>query len=64
MKALDESVRKMFSDPVLSECFGDRAMYSIPQSDVSSLADVFAALEKGTWLFVLYTNGFETKCSV
>ena len=47
MKALDTRVKQIFSKPVLTECFGDRALYSVPQSDVSSLGQIFAALENG-----------------
>ena len=47
MRALDVRVKQMFSKPVLTECFGDRALYAIPQSDVTSLGRVFAALEMG-----------------
>lgn len=50
-------VYELFPDAKVEESFGDRIVCSIPQSNVSSLAQSFECLEKGeifSWLIVKF----------
>ena len=47
MMSLEQYVLEMFPDAVLLERFDERAQYKVPKSNVKSLAETFAALEKG-----------------
>lgn len=43
-------VHELFPDSVVEDSFGDRIVSSIPQHNVSSLAQCFESLEKGRFL--------------
>ena len=40
-------IKQLFPRAVESETFGDRSVFAVPRDDVTSLAHVFATLEKG-----------------
>ncbi|XP_014679162.1 PREDICTED: ATP-binding cassette sub-family A member 5-like, partial [Priapulus caudatus] len=47
MEQLNRYVMSLFIAAARTECFGERATYHIPQSDIGSLATVFRSLEEG-----------------
>ena len=47
MSALQDLILDLFPGAELNESFEERAMYKIPQGNVTSLSQVFAALEEG-----------------
>ena len=40
-------IKQLFPRAVESETFGDRSVFAVPRDDVTSLAHVFATLERG-----------------
>lgn len=46
-KQCQDFVHELFPDSVVEDSFGDRIVSSIPQDNVSSLAQCFESLEKG-----------------
>ena len=58
MAALHTFVKGHFLNVDISECFGDRVTYSIPQESVGSLANSFKILEEG-WFLINPVNGKE-----
>lgn len=49
-----EMIHTSFPNAVIDEQFEERLEYKIPQSDIKSLADCFAMLEKGELSLLAY----------
>ncbi|KAK3578304.1 hypothetical protein CHS0354_004209 [Potamilus streckersoni] len=47
MQKLDDFIHNLFPQAKCLECFGERAQFKIPMSDVQSLGKVFSVLEQG-----------------
>ncbi|CAH1795731.1 unnamed protein product [Owenia fusiformis] len=58
VEGLDEFVQGVFPTSERMECFGERITYKLPQSDVTSLATAFSALEQGKMQFNIEEYSF------
>ena len=47
LSALDQTIRQVFPAVEVTETFGERVTYRIPKDGVTSLSEVFKAMEDG-----------------
>ncbi len=58
LSALDQTIRQVFPAVELTETFGERVTYRIPKDGVTSLSEVFKAMEEGmtiAWYDVIFS---------